>query len=69
MPASSAHVVGQSDDDSDEVTVVGSKSFLEDLSAEELQERLAVTSAQLRDRKCHRCIIMHLKDTRGRQLH
>ncbi|CAE7827662.1 unnamed protein product [Symbiodinium necroappetens] len=50
-PASSAPVVGQSDDDSDEVTVVGSKSFLEDLSAEELQERLAITSAQLRDRK------------------
>ncbi|CAE7877616.1 unnamed protein product, partial [Symbiodinium microadriaticum] len=49
MPASSAHVVGQSDDDSDEVTVVGSKSFLEDLSAEELQERLAVTMVQLKN--------------------
>ena len=38
-------------DDDDEVTVVGSKSYLEDLSAEELQERLAVTSAQLKDRR------------------
>ena len=44
-------VIDDVDDDDDEVTVVGSKSYLEDLSAEELQERLAVTSAQLKDRR------------------
>ncbi|CAE7513502.1 unnamed protein product [Symbiodinium sp. CCMP2592] len=53
------------DDDDDEVTVVGSKSYLDDLSAEELQERLAVTSAQLKESLLEEWTESHAHDAEG----